>query len=165
MYNSYLLNLHSYTSVAPRLEESTNPCQPSPCGPNSQCREINGQAVCSCLPNYIGSPPGCRPECVVSSECPLNKACINQKCLDPCISTCGINSRCHVVNHSPICTCQTSYTGDPFTRCYPIPRKIMPSILYLVNLKQETVNQLLREKFSIWYTMYKAKKVIYLYRF
>lgn len=100
-----------------------NPCQPSPCGPNSQCREVNGQAVCSCLPNYIGSPPGCRPECVVSSECPLNKACVNQKCTDPCPGTCGLNARCDVKNHSPICSCQRDYTGNPFTRCYPIPRK------------------------------------------
>ncbi|XP_026677656.1 protocadherin Fat 3-like, partial [Diaphorina citri] len=58
----------------------TNPCQPSPCGPNSQCREVNKQAVCSCLPNYFGSPPACRPECTVNSDCPLNKACFNQKC-------------------------------------------------------------------------------------
>ena len=100
-----------------------NPCQPSPCGPNSQCREINGQAVCSCLPTYIGSPPGCRPECTVSSECPQNKACVNQKCVDPCPGTCGQNARCNVVNHSPICSCNAGYTGDPFTRCSPIPRK------------------------------------------
>lgn len=103
--------------------EPTNPCQPSPCGPNSQCREVNSQAVCSCLPEYIGSPPGCRPECTVSSECSSNKACINQKCVDPCPGTCGINAKCETINHSPICSCQTRYTGDPFTRCYPIPSK------------------------------------------
>jgi len=100
-----------------------NPCIPSPCGPNSQCREINGQGVCSCLPNYIGSPPSCRPECVVSSECPQDKACQNQKCVNPCPGPCGLNSRCNVNNHSPICSCNRGYTGDPFSRCYPIPRK------------------------------------------
>ena len=100
-----------------------NPCQPNPCGPNSQCREINSQAVCSCLPNYIGTPPGCRPECVGSSECSLDKACINQKCSDPCPGVCGTNAKCNVNNHSPICSCQSGYTGDPFSRCYPIPRK------------------------------------------
>ncbi|KAJ4432717.1 hypothetical protein ANN_21354 [Periplaneta americana] len=98
-----------------------DPCNPSPCGPNSQCREVNGQGVCSCLPNYIGSPPGCRPECVVSSECPQNRACVNQKCVDPCPGTCGVNARCEVVNHSPICSCSQGFTGDPFTRCFPIP--------------------------------------------
>lgn len=65
------------------------PCHPSPCGQNSQCREINGQAVCSCIQGYIGSPPSCRPECVINSECPLNEACINQKCIDPCPGSCG----------------------------------------------------------------------------
>lgn len=65
------------------------PCHPSPCGPNSQCREINGQGVCSCIQGYIGSPPSCRPECVINSECPSNEACINQKCGDPCPGACG----------------------------------------------------------------------------
>lgn len=103
-----------------------NPCQPSPCGPNSKCREVSNQAVCSCLPNYIGSPPGCRPECVVSSECPYDQACSNQKCIDPCPNTCGQNAKCRVNNHSPICYCMDGHTGDPFTRCYPQPRKIRP---------------------------------------
>lgn len=105
------------------LLEHKDPCNPSPCGPNSQCKEVNDQAVCSCLPNYIGSPPNCRPECTVSAECPQNRACINQKCADPCPGTCGLNTNCQVINHSPICSCISSYTGNPFTRCYPIQRK------------------------------------------
>lgn len=92
-------------------------CSPSPCGPNSQCREVNGQAVCSCVPNFIGTPPNCRPECVISAECPQNQACTNQKCRDPCPGTCGIGALCQVVNHNPICSCPPSFTGDPFTRC------------------------------------------------
>lgn len=104
-----------------------NPCQPSPCGPNSQCRENNGQAICSCLPNYMGTPPGCRPECTVSSECALDKACISQKCQDPCPGVCGVHSKCVVHNHSPICSCADGYTGDPFTLCYVlvVPCKII----------------------------------------
>lgn len=101
-----------------------NPCQPSPCGPNSQCRESNGQAVCSCLPLYIGSPPGCRPECILSSECASDKACINQKCVDPCPNICGTNAQCRVRNHSPICTCINGFSGNPFISCSlpaPIP--------------------------------------------
>lgn len=113
-------------------EEPTNPCQPSPCGPNSQCREANGQAVCSCLPEYVGSPPSCRPECVVNSECSFQKTCINNKCADPCPGTCGLNANCHVINHSPICSCRPGNTGNPFTRCYPIPRKTARLLLSLV---------------------------------
>lgn len=97
-----------------------NPCSPSPCGPNSQCRVNNDQAVCTCLPNYVGSPPSCRPECVVSSECPSDRACINNKCSDPCPNTCGIGAHCTTKNHNPICACPAGQTGDPFTRCSPI---------------------------------------------
>lgn len=98
-----------------------NPCTPSPCGPNSACREINGQAVCSCLPTYLGSPPSCRPECTVSSECPPDKACTNQKCVNPCPGVCGRNAQCNVIHHNPICSCKSGYTGDPFSNCYQIP--------------------------------------------
>lgn len=102
----------------------TKPCVPSPCGPNSACREVNGQAVCSCLPGYLSSPPSCRPECVVSSDCSLDKACTNLHCIDPCSGSCGLNAECTVINHNPICKCPRRYTGDPFTRCYPIRKLI-----------------------------------------
>lgn len=92
-------------------------CRPSPCGPNSQCRVVNQQAICSCVQGYLGAPPSCRPECVVSSDCPRNLACNNQKCIDPCTGTCGLRTQCQVVNHNPICSCLPRYSGDPFTRC------------------------------------------------
>lgn len=95
-----------------------HPCTPSPCGPNSQCREISGQAVCSCLADYIGNPPTCRPECIINSDCNLNEACSNQKCRNPCVGTCGVGANCQVINHKPICSCKSGLTGDPFTRCY-----------------------------------------------
>lgn len=99
------------------------PCNPSPCGPNSQCREVNKQAVCSCLVGYMGAPPNCRPECVTSFECPSHEACINQKCVDPCPGTCGTGAKCQVINHNPICSCPLKYSGDPFVYCSPIPGK------------------------------------------
>lgn len=116
---------HSFTINKPDLDHNNliapvvtqNPCNPSPCGPNSQCREINGHEVCSCVQGYIGTPPNCRPECTQSSECPQNQACSNQKCRDPCPGTCGVNAKCQVVTHSPICSCPSRYTGDPFSRC------------------------------------------------
>lgn len=77
-----------------------DPCYPSPCGPYSQCRNVGGSAICSCLATYIGSPPNCRPECVTSSECDLTKACVRQRCEDPCIGVCGANAICKVINHS-----------------------------------------------------------------
>jgi hypothetical protein len=102
---------------------NTRPCAPSPCGSNSICREVNNNAVCTCSPNFLGSPPSCRPECTLSSDCSKNNACVNQKCVDPCPGTCGIQSVCQVINHSPICSCPQTYTGNPFIRCIPY-RKI-----------------------------------------
>lgn len=96
-----------------------DPCRPSPCGQFSSCRVRGNRPICSCLPNYMGQPPNCKPECVISAECPSDKACVNQRCVDPCPGTCGHNARCRVTNHSPICTCMQGYTGDPFHQCQP----------------------------------------------
>ena len=101
-------------NTAPAPED---PCNPSPCGSNSQCRKINNQAVCSCIPGYLGSPPSCRPECTISSDCAPNLACSNQKCINPCPGTCGLRAQCNVVNHNPICICPNDYTGNPLTAC------------------------------------------------
>lgn len=95
----------------------TDPCNPSPCGANAQCS--NG--VCSCLTEYYGDPySGCRPECVLSSDCSREKTCIRNKCVDPCPGTCGQTAECVVINHIPICSCPVNYTGDPFIQCRPI---------------------------------------------
>lgn len=102
---------------APLEVTPETPCNPSPCGQNSQCRPINGQAVCSCVPGYIGSPPSCRPECVVSSDCSRSEACSNLKCVNPCVGSCGVRAQCQVINHNPICSCPAGLSGDPFVRC------------------------------------------------
>jgi hypothetical protein len=131
LYCTFVNNLINLTFVAPVpnpvVEEGTlrpippNPCTPSPCGPNSQCQVVSGQAQCGCVSGMIGSVPNCRPECVLSSDCASNRACINQKCVDPCPGTCASNTDCRVVNHSPVCNCATGYTGDGFSNCRPIP--------------------------------------------
>lgn len=87
--------------------------------------------MCSCVPGYIGSPPTCRPECVVSSECALNEACVNQKCINPCPGTCGVGAKCQVVNHNPICSCSPRFTGDPFIRCYAIRKQNIYILNYI----------------------------------
>lgn len=114
-YLSYIFFLLIH-SIAPI--EIVNPCQPSPCGPNSQCKEINGYSMCSCLSGYIGTPPTCRPECSVDSDCNPNKACTNQKCRDPCLGTCGESAQCTTISHRPYCKCPPGFTGNAFLRCY-----------------------------------------------
>ena len=96
-------------------------CIPSPCGLNSQCRIVGSQAACSCLPNNIGRPPNCRPECKINPECPQNLMCINDKCMDPCPGSCGSSTTCMVLKHTPVCQCVAGYTGDPFTGCISVP--------------------------------------------
>jgi len=105
----------------PLLPAPTDPCTPSPCGSNAICKEFNGAGSCTCLPNYIGNPyEGCRPECVLNSDCPANLACMNTKCRDPCPGSCGRNALCQVVNHLPMCNCYPRYTGDAFSYCIPV---------------------------------------------
>ena len=93
------------------------PCEGDPCGRYAQCRNMNGIAACSCLPGYVGSPPNCRPECRIHSECPSNLACINEKCRDPCPGACGAYAECSVNKHNAVCRCQQGYEGDPFSSC------------------------------------------------
>lgn len=100
-----------------------NPCIPSPCGHFSTCRVVKDHPVCSCLNDYYGAPPNCHPECIISADCTSNKACLKNKCVDPCPGTCGYNALCRVVNHNPICSCLPGFIGDPFVQCYQQPSK------------------------------------------
>jgi hypothetical protein len=91
----------------------THACTPSPCDPNSQCKIYGNQvAICEPCRGY-----DCRPECLSSAECPFNKACIGQRCMDPCPGSCGVNALCMVVNHNPVCSCPSGYVGNPFEHC------------------------------------------------
>lgn len=131
-----------YLYLVPTVSRNnTNPCVPSPCGPNSQCRVIGSQAACSCIPNYKGRPPNCRPECTINAECPSNKACQNELCIDPCPGSCGLNALCNVVDHSSICTCIPGYEGNPTTECTVISRRkknfsfIISMLFYYIYLR------------------------------
>lgn len=98
-----------------------NPCVPSPCGLNSDCRVIDEHPVCSCIPGFLGIPPNCRAECTINAECSFDRTCINHRCLDPCPGVCGLRAMCRAVNHNAICSCMDGFNGDPFTSCLPNP--------------------------------------------
>lgn len=92
-------------------------CNPSPCGPNAEC--YNG--ICSCKPEYHGDPRiECRPECVLNSDCAFDKACINNKCQNPCTGVCGQNAECKTYNHLPMCSCPPKTSGNAFISCSPV---------------------------------------------
>ena len=100
--------------------ERRNKCNPNPCGENADCND----GVCTCILDYGGNPyEGCRPECLVNSDCPHNRACIQTKCQNPCEQSCGLNADCNVLNHIAICTCRDQYDGNPFKICKPISSK------------------------------------------
>lgn len=112
-----LSNCYKLPESRPVEIERINPCLPSPCGPNSQCRDIGGVPSCTCLSGFVSSPPFCKPECTTNTDCSNDKACINTKCQDPCQGSCGVNALCKVVNHTPMCSCLEGYQGDPFSLC------------------------------------------------
>ena len=117
-------NCLSFLFVAIEPVVAEDPCDPNPCGPNSlPPQQIGDRCHCTCMPEMIGSPPNCRPECVVNSDCSQELACISRKCQDPCPGLCGINAYCRVRSHVPICVCNQGYQGDPFSRCNRITSK------------------------------------------
>ena len=115
-----------------KVEPPRDPCNPSPCGANAVCKVQNGAASCSCLPEYFGDAyVQCTPECVINSDCPRDKACLRNKCKDPCPGVCGVDAICEVYNHVPTCTCPEGYTGDPFSYCRIAPTQPPPSRVVL----------------------------------
>ena len=61
-----------------------------------------------------------RGECQHDIDCPDNRACIENQCLDPCIvhSPCGKSGLCETTSHRPVCRCPSGWAGDPHTECY-----------------------------------------------
>lgn len=123
-FRSFLIWRYYWNIIRPFLNDlaiqdsvkPADPCNPSPCGPNALCQD----GSCSCLPEYQGDPyTGCRPECVLNSDCDLPRACIRNKCVDPCPGTCGQNAQCNVYNHIPMCSCLPGMTGNAFLSCRP----------------------------------------------
>ncbi|XP_067015307.2 adhesive plaque matrix protein 2 [Anabrus simplex] len=110
-----------FTSLALSLGAARGaiPCTTNVCGRNTQCNEVSGRPVCSCLPGHYGNPIiGCtRGECLDNNDCPYNKQCRNAQCENVCAGMCGRGANCDVQNHIPVCSCPEGYTGDPFNYC------------------------------------------------
>lgn len=111
---------YKYTYFSIAVLDIIDKCNPSPCGRNAVCND--GQ--CLCIHEYQGDPYiECRPECVINSDCPKNKACITNKCQDPCPGACSISAICDVISHIPMCSCPQGMTGNAFYSCNPINGK------------------------------------------
>lgn len=108
----------SYTLFSESIIEYSSPCDPSPCGINAECLERNGAGACRCEKSFVGNPyEGCRPECIVNSDCPPMLACMQNKCKNPCPGICAPNGICQVVNHLPSCYCPPGLTGNAYVNC------------------------------------------------
>ena len=127
-FNNFCICRQTIAAIPPPLVEvgtlrplPPNPCNPHPCGANSRCQVVHNTAQCSCTAGMIGISPSCRPECIGASDCPSRRGCVNQKCVDPCPGTCGSNSECRVISHSPVCSCRPGFTGNAYSACRPLP--------------------------------------------
>ena len=72
--------------------------------------------VCTCPEGYVTDENGgCRTlppivsGCERDDECNDQTACINAVCRDPC--GCGLNARCDIVEHRPVCICEPGFYG------------------------------------------------------
>jgi hypothetical protein len=104
------------------FSDEIDACSLAQCGANARCIEQNSATICQCAPDYYGNPyVACHYECLQNSDCNLNEACSNHKCISPCEGACGSGASCDVINHSPICYCDAESTGNPFVYCTQLP--------------------------------------------
>ncbi|XP_076030521.1 uncharacterized protein LOC143018869 isoform X2 [Oratosquilla oratoria] len=119
---------HPFERCRPFSKEDL--CARDTCGHGATCtpgfdRDGNDRPVCICPEGYIGNPLfSCnKGECRSHNECQDNKSCYQYLCVNSCSvngkPVCGENALCTVKNHSPVCSCQRGYEGDPRERCYP----------------------------------------------
>lgn len=98
----------------------------SPCVAPATCRLVDSSPIrtliCLCPDGYVTDDVGgCRTlppivsGCERDDECLQDTACINAVCRDPC--ACGLNARCDIVEHRPVCVCQPGFYGDPKVAC------------------------------------------------
>ena len=100
-------------------EDKTDICNPNPCGPGATPTPGQGICKCKCSPGLFGDPyQGCRPECIINSDCSRDLACSSNKCVDPCPGTCGQHATCSVINHIPTCVCLKGFVGNAFEECF-----------------------------------------------
>lgn len=101
-----------------------NPCLINdPCGTNAECFVRNNQADCKCLSGYRGdSRDVCRiVGCLSNNDCPSDKRCINEQCINPCLydNPCSPRAECHAQNHMSVCKCPAGLVGNPYIDCKP----------------------------------------------
>ena len=107
--------------------ECQDPCIYERCGTNAECSVNRHIPKCTCLSGYRGNPYDiCRQiECLSDPECPDDKACRNEKCVDVCPCD-APNALCTARGHRQYCECPPGYTGDPYSGGCRKSKKLFP---------------------------------------
>ncbi|QQP32277.1 Uncharacterized protein FKW44_024191, partial [Caligus rogercresseyi] len=113
-----------YVCQSSKCVPKPDPCDPSPCGPNTSCKpNFQGNPVCHCLSGFIPKPDtitGCGYECETDSDCKSGYICTSNRCVvrpDPCEpSPCGPGTSCEPNrNGNPVCKCLLGLVPKPDT--------------------------------------------------
>lgn len=109
----------SINEVCDESNRCVDPCKPSPCGDNSNCRSGNhSAAICSCLDGFFPeSDLGCRPE--EHKDTKIDLDLIKDQLRSPCGEKCGKNALCGTDGS---CKCSQGFTGDPKVECTVEPK-------------------------------------------
>ncbi|XP_047739045.1 uncharacterized protein LOC108675679 isoform X3 [Hyalella azteca] len=104
------------------------------CGFNAECLVTVHSPSCVCQTGFTGNPyvhcypptpapirpaPVVEPQCRINEDCPLDRACFDGYCKNPCTEAnrCAANALCDVQIHRAICSCPPGLTGDPYIQC------------------------------------------------
>lgn len=115
------------------LKNCTDVCDSIHCGLNAHCVGRVHQAVCECLPGFLGDATRqcLKPSqhiCNRDDECSHDKKCVLtsegiKDCVDICFNhLCGEGAYCVAKNHRPHCECLSGFTriaGDSNGACAP----------------------------------------------
>jgi hypothetical protein len=64
-------------------------------------------------------------ECQVNKDCPLDKTCLSEECVNPCIGiSCGRNAECYAAFHMAKCRCSRGLQGNPYVNCVPVECRV-----------------------------------------
>ena len=91
-----------------------------PCGNEAVCETTSHRPVCRCPAGWGGNPhEGCyQYECRKDPDCPFDKACVAEECVDPCKRIeCGRRAECKAEQHRAVCYCPRGLQGNPIVAC------------------------------------------------
>lgn len=155
----FLVGCQSDNECADNLQcynqQCINPCILSdPCAREAECFGSNHKANCKCPSGYSGDPfVRCeRLECYSHQDCPNDKACLENRCVNPCSPIanppCAHNAECYPQNHAASCVCPENLPeGNPLAYCLGRTPTEQPLCVYdsdcpskLACIKEQCVN-------------------------